>query len=363
MKAAHGGDASPRRRTCRNVCLAATAAVFVATIVLVILCLTVFKAKNPTTTVNSAVLKDLDVSLNIPRVSVDVNLTLGVDLSVKNPNKVGFKYKNSTASLNYRGTQVGEAQIGSGKISADQTKPMNVTLTIMADRLLGKSSELFSDVRAGTLPLNTFTKISGKVIVLGIFKIHVVSTSSCDFSIDVEQEQCMELSKLKTMLKQKPLLAAALAVLGVLLAIFFIMLILGLTKNLDISHQAPKLITVDMSLSIKNQNKVVFKPTKGTAVLFYKGVNVGEAAIEIGKMAPGATINTNVTFTPLADHFQRNPEVSFDLLAGRMPFNTFTKVPGKVKVFGMAKVGVISTRLCGFEIDIRSKTIGDHRCA
>ncbi|KAM2117826.1 hypothetical protein ACFX1R_011324 [Malus domestica] len=181
------------------------------------------------------------------------------------------------------------------------------------------------------------------------------------------------------MLKQKPLLAAALAVLGVLLAIFFIMLILGLTKykpkdpitrvdavvlrNLDISHQAPKLITVDMSLSIKNQNKVVFKPTKGTAVLFYKGVNVGEAAIEIGKMAPGATINTNVTFTPLADHFQRNPEVSFDLLAGRMPFNTFTKVPGKVKVFGMAKVGMISTRLCGFEIDIRSKTIGDHRCA
>ncbi|KAM0994632.1 hypothetical protein FF1_010158 [Malus domestica] len=201
MKAAHGGDASPRRRTCRNVCLAATAVVFVATIVLVILCLTVFKAKNPTTTVNSAVLKDLDVSLNIPRVSVDVNLTLGVDLSVKNPNKVGFKYKNSTASLNYRGTQVGEAQIGSGKISADQTKPMNVTLTIMADRLLGKSSELFSDVRAGTLPLNTFTKISGKVIVLGIFKIHVVSTSSCDFSIDVGnrtvgQQRCTHKTKL-----------------------------------------------------------------------------------------------------------------------------------------------------------------------
>ncbi|KAM0991792.1 hypothetical protein ACFX13_010308 [Malus domestica] len=201
MKAAYGGDASPRRRTCRNVCLAATAAVFVATIVLVILCLTVFKAKNPTTTVNSAVLKDLDVSLNIPRVSVDMNLTLGVDLSVKNPNKVGFKYKNSTASLNYRGTQVGEAQIGSGKISADQTKPMNVTLTIMADRLLGKSSELFSDVRAGTLPLNTFTKISGKVIVLGIFKIHVVSTSSCDFSIDVGnrtvgQQRCTHKTKL-----------------------------------------------------------------------------------------------------------------------------------------------------------------------
>ncbi|KAM1386924.1 hypothetical protein PS1_033323 [Malus domestica] len=141
-------------------------------------------AKDPTTTVNSVVLKDLDLALNIPRLSVDVNLTLGVDLSVNNPNKVGFKYKNSTAFLNYRGTNVGEAQIGSGEIFADRTKSMNVTLTIMADRLLGKS-ELFSDVVAGTLPLNTLTKVSGEVSVLGIFKIHVVSTSSCDFRIDV----------------------------------------------------------------------------------------------------------------------------------------------------------------------------------
>ncbi|KAM1272217.1 hypothetical protein ACFX2J_032935 [Malus domestica] len=186
MKAVYGGDAFPpsRSRTCRNVCLAATSVVLVATIVLVILCLTVFKAKDPTTTVNSVVLKDLDLALNIPRLSVDVNLTLGVDLSVNNPNKVGFKYKNSTAFLNYRGTNVGEAQIGSGEIFADRTKSMNVTLTIMADRLLGKS-ELFSDVVAGTLPLNTLTKVSGEVSVLGIFKIHVVSTSSCDFRIDV----------------------------------------------------------------------------------------------------------------------------------------------------------------------------------
>ncbi|BFG36657.1 hypothetical protein CerSpe_229310 [Prunus speciosa] len=202
LKAAGSGGGDPRRQTrkCRNICLAVTAVVLVATVVLVILCLTVFKAKDPETTINSVVLKDLDVALNIPRLSVDVNFTLDVDLSVNNPNKVGFKYKKGNALLNYRGELVGQALIGSGEISADQTKPMNVTLTIMADRFLGKS-ELFSDVVAGTLPLNTLTKIWGKAVILGIFKVHLIATSSCDFSINVSnktvgEQKCTQKTKL-----------------------------------------------------------------------------------------------------------------------------------------------------------------------
>ncbi|KAB2621766.1 hypothetical protein D8674_023948 [Pyrus ussuriensis x Pyrus communis] len=188
----------------------------------------------------------------------------------------------------------------------------------------------------------------------------------------------MELSKLKTMLKQKLVLASLAAIVVLVAIIFFIMLIIELTnykpkdpitlvdalvlRNLEISHHAPKLITMVMSLSIKNGNKVAFKPTKGTAILFYKGVNVGEAAIEVGKVAPGATISTNVTLTALADRLMGNRAVSYDMLAGSMAFNTFTKVPGKVKIFGMDKVAVTSTNLCGFDIDIRSKTVGDYRC-
>ncbi|TQD84919.1 hypothetical protein C1H46_029532 [Malus baccata] len=186
----------------------------------------------------------------------------------------------------------------------------------------------------------------------------------------------MDLSKLKTMLKQKPVLASLAAIVVLVAIIFFIMLILGLTnykpkdpitlvdalvlRNLEICHHAPKLITMVMSFSIKNGNKVAFKPSKGTAILFYKGVNVGEADIEVRKVAPGATISTNVTLTALADRLMGNPAVSYDMLAGSMPFNTFTKVPGKVKIFGMAKVAVTSTNLCGFDIDIRSKTVGDY---
>jgi len=169
----------------RNVCLGVTAAVIILLILLmVVLGFTVFKAKHPVTTMNSITLQNLRVGFNIAKLSVTVNVTVDVDLAVYNPNKVGFKYSNSSALLNYRGEQVGQVPITASRISAGETKPMNVTLTLMADRLLS-NSKLYSDAISGTLPFNTFTRLSGKVIILNIFKVHVVSSTSCDFLVFV----------------------------------------------------------------------------------------------------------------------------------------------------------------------------------
>ncbi|KAB5552274.1 hypothetical protein DKX38_009585 [Salix brachista] len=157
---------SPKKHKRRNVCLGVTAAaILVIFLILLILGLTVFKPKQTTTTVDSASISDLKVSLDIPRLSVHVNLSLDVNLSIKNPNKVSAKYKDSSASLNYRGQVVGEVPIPAGKISADTTQPMNVTLTLLADRLL-TDSQLFSDAMAGAIPFNTLTKISGKMYLI-----------------------------------------------------------------------------------------------------------------------------------------------------------------------------------------------------
>lgn len=77
---------------------------------------------------------------------------------------------------------------------------MNLTLTLMADRFFS-NSQAISDARSGKLPLNTFTKISGKVSVLKIFNVHVVSSSSCDFIVDIRNrtlgdQQCQYKTKL-----------------------------------------------------------------------------------------------------------------------------------------------------------------------
>ncbi|XWS13169.1 hypothetical protein CRYUN_Cryun36dG0014600 [Craigia yunnanensis] len=171
-----------RRRKCRNICFGVMGVLIFSIILIVILAFTVFKAKRPVTTIDSVSLYNLKFSVDLARLQALLNASLNVDLSIKNPNKVGFKYTDSAAQLNYRGQQVGEVPIPAGKISADETVPMNLTLTIMADRLVS-DSKFFSDVSGGELPLNAFAKISGKVNVFKLFKIHVVSSTSCDFTV------------------------------------------------------------------------------------------------------------------------------------------------------------------------------------
>ncbi|CAN0892438.1 Late embryogenesis abundant protein At1g64065 [Linum grandiflorum] len=169
-----------RKRRRRNVCLGATAATIILLIIIaLILALTVFKAKRPITTVNSVSIDDLTVALDLIKLRPKLNLTLDLNLAIKNPNKVGLKYSDSSAALNYRGLQVGEVPIPAGRISADSTTPMNLTLTLMADRLLS-NSQLYSDVLSGELRLNSYAKITGKVTV---FNIKVTSTSTCDFTV------------------------------------------------------------------------------------------------------------------------------------------------------------------------------------
>ncbi|KAL7095037.1 hypothetical protein ACP275_10G000500 [Erythranthe tilingii] len=185
-----------RRRRC--ICLSVTAVILSLGMLFLILGLTVFKTKRPVTTVNSISLDDLDLSLDLARLSVRLNVTLDVSVSVENPNRVGFKYNNSTAFLRYKGNDVGEVPIPAGKIGARDTRSLNLTLTLMADRLLSDSN-LYSDAASGTLPFQTYIRISGKVRLL--FNIHVVTYTTCDLQIDlinraVSNQKCQYKTKL-----------------------------------------------------------------------------------------------------------------------------------------------------------------------
>ncbi|PIN01037.1 hypothetical protein CDL12_21784 [Handroanthus impetiginosus] len=178
------GSPNPRtvktRRRC--ICLSVTAVILALGLLFLILGLTVFKAKRPVTTVNSVALDDLDFSLDIARFRVLLNVTLDVDMSIYNPNRVGFKYSNGTASLRYRGTDVGVIPVPAGKIGSRDTRSMNLTLTLMADRLLSNSA-LYSDAISGTLPFQAYVRIPGKARI--IFSIHVVTYTTCDVEVDL----------------------------------------------------------------------------------------------------------------------------------------------------------------------------------
>ncbi|XP_074276986.1 uncharacterized protein LOC141600640 [Silene latifolia] len=167
----------------RRIITLVSAVIFII-LLLSILGATVFRARNPVITVNGAVLRNLDVGFDALHLNVNLNVSIAADISVFNPNKVGLKYTDSSAFLEYRGQVVGQAPIPAGRISAGQVMPLYLTLTVMADRLISNSQEVISDVVSGTLPLTTRTKISGKVNVI-VFKIRVVSYAVCDMSISI----------------------------------------------------------------------------------------------------------------------------------------------------------------------------------
>ncbi|KAL0375498.1 UNVERIFIED_CONTAM: hypothetical protein Sradi_3465500 [Sesamum radiatum] len=169
--------ATTTRRRC--ICLWVTAVILGLGLLLLILGLTVFKAKRPLTTVNSVALDDLDFSVDITRLRVLLNVTLEVGISLTNPNRVGFKY---SPWLQVQRNDVGEVPVPAGKIGARDTRSLNLTLTLMADRLLSNSA-LYSDVISGTLPFQTYIRIAGKVRIL--FSIHVVTYTTCDLEINV----------------------------------------------------------------------------------------------------------------------------------------------------------------------------------
>ncbi|KAI0531360.1 hypothetical protein KFK09_000913 [Dendrobium nobile] len=172
-------------RSRRRRCILISLAIFLFIVLLfVILGVTVFRVREATTTVNSVKLGGFKAGFNLPNLGVDLNVTLDLDLTAHNPNHASFRYGESSAELFYKGSQVGEAAIPPGQINAGGSERMNVSVTIFAGRLIGDSA-LYNDVLSGSLVFQTTTRIPGRVSVLGIFKHHIVTYSSCDVTVNV----------------------------------------------------------------------------------------------------------------------------------------------------------------------------------
>ncbi|KAK9068963.1 hypothetical protein SSX86_013079 [Deinandra increscens subsp. villosa] len=173
-----------RRRCIIITCSSITGVILTIALILLILSLTVFKAKKPVLTVNSVALQDFDVSVDPLPLRVLLNLSLALNITIENPNKVGISYASSSATLRYKGRDVGDVPIPAGKIGSDDKEQLDLTVTIFADRLV-TDSEIYRDVLGGNLPFSTYTKIKAKVRVVFVH-IHVTSTSTCDVNIDIQ---------------------------------------------------------------------------------------------------------------------------------------------------------------------------------
>lgn len=175
-----------RHRKYVQCCGCITALLLIQAVVLLVLIFTVFRIKDPKLKMNSVRISGLD-STNLS--SQLANITVTADVSIKNPNVVAFKFSNiTTTTVYYGGVAVGEGRNPPGVAAAQRTLRLNVTVELVVGKLLGVE-RLGRDLRFGELNVTTYTRVGGRVKILGLFKKHVVVKMNCTMSFNVTSRE------------------------------------------------------------------------------------------------------------------------------------------------------------------------------
>ncbi|XP_008803236.2 uncharacterized protein LOC103716837 [Phoenix dactylifera] len=167
------------RRCLMICCLVAAVIIILLVVTFVILYFTMFKPKQPEVVAKPVYLRNMEFGLlPVPT----LNVSLGLDVFVKNQNRAGFKYDNTTTSIYYRGVLVGVASIEAGTIDARATDVIPTVADLQAGKIILNPSFL-PDVVSGSLNFTSSSNLEGDVILLDIFKLHASTRVSCDISV------------------------------------------------------------------------------------------------------------------------------------------------------------------------------------
>ncbi|XP_058075787.1 uncharacterized protein LOC131224275 [Magnolia sinica] len=195
----------PQARRRYNRCCVVTVSVALVLLTLfiigLILALTVFKAKDPQTTLISAMVSGVAPRVTIPAVSIQLNITLELVLRVDNPNHASFRHGTGKTLIYYCGVEVGDADLAPGRIPAKGSEEVRSRLTVEADKFAADIMKLIGDVMAGEVGIDTRTTVPGRVTFLGIFKRHAVALVECHVAIGfpdlkIRRQDCKHQTKL-----------------------------------------------------------------------------------------------------------------------------------------------------------------------
>ncbi|XP_059311120.1 uncharacterized protein LOC132062600 [Lycium ferocissimum] len=177
------------QRRCFKYCACVSTLLLILAIILIILIFTVFKIKDPIIRMNGVTVEKLDLvnTTIIPMPKPGSNMTIKADVSVKNPNYSSFRYSNTTTSISYRDTVVGEARGPPGKSKARRTMRMNITIDIITDKIVSHPG-LQDDISTGLLTMNSFTRVGGRVKLLNMIKKHVVVKMNCSITVNITSQ-------------------------------------------------------------------------------------------------------------------------------------------------------------------------------
>ncbi|KAL6290367.1 hypothetical protein ACE6H2_007877 [Prunus campanulata] len=173
----------PRRRRIKY-CGIVIALVLLQIVVLGVLCLTVFRFKDPDIKLAAISVENFTVL----GTSTAINMTLRAEIKVKNQNWGKLKYDESLLGLSHEGVTVGQGTIPKGSIKMRHSKQVSVSVEANFD---GRSSSS-SDISSGVLNLKSYAKLSGKVSMVGLVKKRRSGEMNCSLTISLARQAIQE---------------------------------------------------------------------------------------------------------------------------------------------------------------------------
>lgn len=96
-----------------------------------------------------------------PRAALD--LTLKLELNVRNPDFFALDYRSVVSSVSYRGKQLGSVNAAGGKVEARGQSNLKAELNLDGVRIVDELLYLIEDLRKGSVPLDTVTQLEGSL--------------------------------------------------------------------------------------------------------------------------------------------------------------------------------------------------------
>jgi hypothetical protein len=129
----------------------------------------------------------------------------------------------------------------------------------------------------------------------------------------------------------------------------------------DLSNSSISLRT-NAQFTVKNTNFGHFKYKHGIVRFAYKGMTLGEAAIEKARARARSTRKVNATFTLSSLNLPINSGISNDLAGALLPLTSSSKLDGKVHLLKVFKKKKYAQMDCTMNINIGLLKIQNLKC-
>nr|CAD1817445.1 unnamed protein product [Ananas comosus var. bracteatus] len=122
-------------------------------------------------------------------------------------------------------------------------------------------------------------------------------------------------------------------------------------------------VTLDLLVRVYNPNRAAFAHGVGRSALSYRGAAVGDAAVEPGRIPSHGTGLVRLTLTVEADRFAAQlGNLLGDVLAGQIPLDSETVIPGRVTILGFIKRHAVARSECHVDVGIPDLAVRSQNC-